>query len=153
MLLFMTICLLSLVSGLAVEHQENTPAWADVCGGSFLFSEDTKTWHDAVGNCELYGSHLAQIDTMEKNFCLLEYAHIQEITVAFWWHSGNDLDSEGVYRQFDGKLLQWQPIWYSDDPNGSTGQNCLAVGLDVSAYSGKWIDNGCTNLYNYICER
>ena len=54
----------------------------DICGGAYLFSEDTKTWYnfsiriryyphvDAVGECELCFSHLLQVRKMVKRFTL-----------------------------------------------------------------------------------
>merc|ERR1719341_2724102 len=136
-------------------HGEKSPHWVDICGGSYLFSEDTKSWSDAVDQCELYFSHLVQIDSMAENFCLLDYAHAQDVpSVLGYWHSGNDIESEGVYRQGDGELLAWQPLWYNGvEPSGGTAQNCLGVHLATDANSGKWWDDPCNNVFNYICER
>merc|ERR1712183_123686 len=128
--------------------EDTTPSWVDVCGSSYLFSEHTDTWENAVGNCELYGSHILQIDNMEENYCLLSYAHSQGMKTDWWWHSGNDIQSEGVYTQADGKYILWQPIW-----NGIRGHDCLMVCLDESAAAGHWMDEPCTALIYYICER
>merc|ERR1712107_800319 len=80
--------------------RELTPSWAEACNGSYLFSEDKKTWNDAYGECELYGSHLVQIDGLAENFCLLKYAHAEGLSGAgdsYWyWHSANDIMAEGV---------------------------------------------------------
>merc|ERR1712037_476997 len=114
---------------------------------------DTKTWYDAKINCELYGSHLLQIDSLTENYCILDYAHKQGKTNT-WWHSGNDIDSEGVFRQADGELIVWTPpFWGYNEPNGGTGENCLVVCLDSNEYAGKWWDAPCTLNYHYICER
>merc|ERR1712012_53547 len=56
--------------------RELTPSWVEACDGTYLFSEDKKTWSDAYGECELYGSHLVQIDGLAENFCLLKYIGI-----------------------------------------------------------------------------
>merc|ERR1712004_736877 len=72
--LFPLILILANASSVPLT-KELTPSWHNICGGTYLFSEDTKSWDDATGNCELYGSHLLQIDGFEENFCLLEYAH------------------------------------------------------------------------------
>merc|ERR1719470_202820 len=131
-------------SAIQAEQEEKGPQWVDICGGSYLFSEDKKSWSDAVDQCELYFSHLVQIDSMVENFCLLDYAHTKADT-NFYWHSGNDIESEGVYRQGDGQLLDWQPLWYAgDDPNQGTAANCLGVWLATDANSGKWWDNTCS---------
>merc|ERR1712080_79905 len=84
--------------------QELTPSWVQVCGGTYLFSEDKKSWDDAYGECELYGSHLAQIDGIEENFCLLEYAHTEGLPADWYLHSANDISSEGVC---DSMMDRW----------------------------------------------
>merc|ERR1712107_919613 len=58
-----------------------TPSWVNICGGTYLFSEDVKSWDDAYGQCELYDAHLWQIDNLAENFCLLDYAHTMGYSV------------------------------------------------------------------------
>eukprot|EP00091_Calanus_sinicus_P002434 TRINITY_DN12476_c0_g1_i1.p1 TRINITY_DN12476_c0_g1~~TRINITY_DN12476_c0_g1_i1.p1 ORF type:complete len:146 (-),score=21.52 TRINITY_DN12476_c0_g1_i1:3-440(-) len=125
------------LAGIEAEHQEKSPHWVDVCGGSYLFSEDRKSWADAVDQCELYFSHLVQIDSLAENFCLLEYAHTQGIAAMFW-HSGNDIVSEGVFRQGDGEMLDWQPLWVDEDPNQGTAETVLGCILIYPNMRGKW---------------
>merc|ERR1712226_772542 len=135
------------------ENGTRTPSWVDVCDGSYLFSEDRRTWSEANGECELYGGHLIQIDDMEENYCILDYAHEQGLPADWYWHSGNDEASEGVYRQHDGSHILWQPIWYHNQPAGGRSDNCLHVCLAEDERVGKWSDHGCSNLWHYICER
>merc|ERR1711936_164873 len=140
-------------------EQGNSPHWVDVCGGSYLFSEELKTWNDASDMCLLFGSHLLQIDNMAENYCLLEYVQSQGIQssdeIQVWWHSGNDIEYEGVYRQADGELILWiGPLWAGpDDPNQGTKANCLGVHLLGDDRAGKWYDEPCTAPHPYICER
>merc|ERR1711990_152250 len=141
-----------LVPALSVPlSQELTPSWVDVCGGTYLFSEDTKSWNDAYGECELYGGYIAQIEGFAENFCLLEYAHTEELPVDWYWHSANDILSEGVWRQYDEQMILWGPRWW--DTNGARGQNCAVVQLSEGASAGSWADAPCTTAYHYICER
>merc|ERR1712079_85957 len=97
--------------------QERTPEWVPACNGTYLFSEDKKTWNDAYGECELYGSHI-----------------LQGLTADMYWHSANDNMSEGIWRQYDGGLILWSPWWYDNEPNGSTGSNCAVIGLRTDVY-------------------
>merc|ERR1711962_992548 len=101
--------------------RELTPSWMEACNGTYLFSEDKKTWSDAYGECELYGGHLLQIDGLAENFCLLKYAHA-EAPVDWYWHSANDIMAE-VWEQYDGQMILWTPWWYSDYPKGGTTWN------------------------------
>merc|ERR1719147_253829 len=139
------------------QDQVKSPHWVVVCGGSYLFSEDAKSWNDASDICGLFGGHLAQIDNMAENYCLLDYAQSQEMKVDYWWHSGNDLENEGVYKQADGGLILWTPIWArragsgADEPDSGTSQNCLMVHLLGDIYAGKWWNDPCTTAHYYIC--
>merc|ERR1712080_184118 len=137
------------------DLQENTtaPEWRDICGAQYLFSDDTRSWADASTNCDIYGGHLLQLDDMSENYCLLQFSHAQGIKQDWYWHSGNDIMSEGVWRQWDGEMIVWQPTWDSSDPNGGTAQNCLIVSYHENAYAGKWADTLCTPLRHYVCER
>ena len=135
---------------------------------------------DASAECELYGGHLAQISSMSINYCLLNYGHAQvtegsittvatflyqEIHGGLYWHSGNDIQSEGkillpkinyfcpgVYVQADGEMILWTPIWHDSYPKGNTNYNCLLVRLDVTQ-SGHWYDENCNTAHTFICER
>merc|ERR1711962_41204 len=134
--------------------RELTPSWVEACNGTYLFSEDKKTWNDAYGECELYGSHLVQIDNLAENFCLLEYAHSMGYSFGYW-NSANDITSEGVWKQYDEKLMSWTPWWQSatDEPNGVREENCGAVNMTGGPYAGQWYSYFCSVAQHYICER
>merc|ERR1711962_867786 len=137
--------------------KDQTPSWVNICGGVYLFSEDSKSWDDAFGQCELYDAHLWQIDNLAENFCLLDYAHTMGYNT-WLWHSANDKESEGVWRQANGTLLSWSPWWitgkdFDGEPNGGTAANCANVKLDESSWAGQWSDSACTNANHYVCER
>merc|ERR1712142_162671 len=143
------------------QDQEKVPHWVVVCGGSYLFSEDKKSWNDAGDICELFGGHLAQIDNLAENYCLLDYARSQSLggsswQESCWWHSGNDIEREGVYRQADRELISWTPFWLGEansvtEPDGGTASNCLMVWLSDGYRAGKWSDDPCTKERYYIC--
>merc|ERR1712156_164965 len=154
------VFLVLISASIATQSQEHTPSWVNICGGTYPFSEHMESWDDANGECELYGSHLLQIDNLAENFCLLDYAHTVGISDNFW-HSANDIGSEGVWRQYDGKLIDWSPWWrvMPNDPNGGDPnlgehENCGAFTLSKSRDAGKWFDYPCTEAdhYRYICE-
>jgi len=159
----LTMLLLAFTSLLSLQllvlghhHQDETPHWVAVCGGTYLFPEDAKSWNDAGDTCELYGGHLLQIDSMTENYCLLDYAQSQDKDIGYW-HSGNDIEREGVYRQADRELIIWKPLWGqwggNINPDGGADENCLGVSLTGNNNAGKWFDQVCTNSYYYICER
>merc|ERR1712192_346868 len=135
--------------------QEETPSWVNICSSEYLFSEKMSTWNDAYGECELYGGHLAQIDSLPENFCLLDYAHTAGLPADWYWHSSNDIESEGVWKQYDGGFISWTPWWRSDtnDPSGGKAENCALVKLSENGFAGRWGDNSCSDVFRYICER
>merc|ERR1719153_408769 len=136
----------------ADNDQDNSPHWVDVCDGYYLFSEESKNWNNASDNCLLYGSHLLQIDNMPENYCLLEYAQKQGIS-AWFWHSGNDIEFEGVWRQAEGEFISWTPFWGTQygQPDGGSAANCLGVNLNGGVDAGRWGDEPCTKGHRYIC--
>merc|ERR1712004_916513 len=139
------------------QNKDQTPSWVNVCGGNYLFSEEKKSWDGAFGQCELYGAHLWKIDDIAENFCLLDYAHRMGYN-RIYWHSANDQESEGVWRQADGTPLSWSPWWTAPqgmqgDPQGGKAENCAFVHLDDGAYAGQWSDITCNGEYYYVCER
>merc|ERR1712037_1087594 len=138
------------------------PEWEELCGqGSFyLFSEDLQSWSDAANNCELYGGYLAQIDSMVENFCLLEYINtlgFGDNVVHGLWHSANDIQSEGVIRQGDGRgpsfgdFLSWTPRFWSEV--GGRSENCFYLAHTSPIAFGFWDDWDCSTPQYYICER
>merc|ERR1712013_27579 len=143
-----------------IPNEERTPSWVNICGGTYIFSEDLKSWDDAYGECELYGGHLWQIDNLAENFCLLDYSHTMGYNDAqrAHWHSANDKESEGVWRQADGTLLSWSPWWAAvkdsqGAPKGGKAENCAYVHLDESVYAGQWYDTPCARALHFVCER
>jgi len=86
-----------------------------------------------------------------------QYCYLKELETPSHWHSGNDNDCEGVYRQADRELILWQPLWAQFniivDPDGGSDENCLYIHLAGDANAGKWADDDCTTSHRYICER
>merc|ERR1711953_395434 len=135
--------------------QEETPSWVNICNSTYLFSEgESKSWNEASDECRLYGAHIAEIDSLAENFCLLDYAHTAGLN-AWYWHGANDIKSEGVWRQNDGRLLSWSPWWNAgyNEPNGGKAENCGIVNLTEDELAGRWYDHACYLQYWYICEQ
>merc|ERR1711890_217792 len=147
--------LVTVVSAVTIQDKAVTPHWENICGTSLLFSEEAKTWDDAQGFCELLGGNLVDIRSMEMNYCILNHAYHKALPQTNYWHSGNDLDVEGVYRyNRHGDFMNWTPIWYgAEDPNGGKYANCLDVHLTTDTQAGKWGDSDCNSAFRYICQR
>merc|ERR1719348_2921156 len=77
------------------------PSWHHFAcspGQEYLFSEDKKTWAEATGQCELYGSYLLSIDSYEEQICLLEMSNSLGLH-QWWWHDGSYLLSIDSYEE------------------------------------------------------
>merc|ERR1719430_91546 len=153
------VLLLPVISAANLEERVAgvAPHWEEVCNTSLLFSEETKSWDDATTFCELFGGSLVEIRSMFMNYCILRHAHHKGLSY-YYWHSGNDIDEEGVYRYnragdfppLPGDLITWSPIWNDPlggpglgrmEPNGGRDHNCLMVQLSSDYYAGKWADH------------
>merc|ERR1711962_1515537 len=148
------LLLFTVISAAKLQDRAVTPRWEAVCDTSHLFSEDHKNWKDASGECELYGGNLAQIRSMELNYCILRHAHSKNLPAEGYWHSGNDMDDEGVYRYNRARdLILWSPIWADGRPQGGKAENCLYVSLSSDGHAGHWNDHPCTAALRYVCQR
>merc|ERR1711996_40961 len=161
-IMFPLLLLITVVSAVPIQDRAVTPHWEAVCNTSLLFSEDKKTWEDAQGNCELYGGSLVQVRSMEMNYCILDYAETKVLPADWYWHSGNDIDKEGVYRYnragdfppIAGDLILWSPLWNVGRPDYGRKENCLVVSLSSGEYAGQWNNYPCTNhVHRYVCQR
>jgi len=151
--MLLILSLLASASSLPVS-QEKTPLWMSICSGEYLFPETFSSWNDAHGMCLEYGGLLVQIDSLSENLCLLDYAHTAGLPKSWYWHSSNDIESEGVWRQFnDGELISWTPWWQASQPDGGQAANCGKVHFSEDRYAGKWGDEACSSALRYICER
>jgi len=170
-IMLLVILLIPVSSAASLQEGDGgvSPHWEEACNTSLLFSDDTKSWNDATGFCELFGGNLVEIRSMELNYCILQHFQLKGLPKTWYWHSGNDIDNEGVYRYsrasdfppLPGDLITWAVLWYDDnksykigDPNGGEGENCLTVHLSSDYSAGRWADNPCTyNNIHYICQR
>merc|ERR1719228_2049209 len=130
--------LLSAAAAVAVNVQDGavTPHWVVACGTSLLFSDDKKSWDAARGTCELFGGHLVDITSLQMNSCILSHYHQKGLPSNDYWHSGNDINEEGVWRYNNpGGLINWIAMW-GTGPSGGRSENCLYIALTNDKYAG-----------------
>merc|ERR1719410_2187525 len=72
------------------------PEWKDLeCqpGHKYLFSDITHNWEDSMGECELYGGWLVQINDLKEYNCLLRYGAKEIANEYLWfWTDGKSVD-------------------------------------------------------------
>merc|ERR1712008_594214 len=116
----------------------------------YLFSNnETIDWNSAREMCELLGGYLVRIDNRHENNCLLNYTQHNEMH-QYWWTSGNDIRTEGLYEFEDGTEMKWVSNWAQMDGESQDG---VVLSTHNSVYAGSWADGPITNPYHYICER
>lgn len=95
--------------------------------------------------CDLYGYHVVSVGDAEEDATL--EAAIDDVlgANARVWLGATDSAQEGTYRWLDNTPFSYT-AWAAGNPNDSGSEDCL-----VSTATG-WIDERCTNLFNFICE-
>merc|ERR1712126_424286 len=90
------------------DQKLSVPHWVSLCdkGHKYFFSEEAINWNNAREMCQLLGGYLARIENRHENNCILAYAQTNQLH-SWWWHSGNDVDIEGIYKKDDGSEMQW----------------------------------------------
>merc|ERR1719312_2037232 len=65
-----------------------------------------------------------------------------------FWLGASDVDTEGNWLWFSGGAVD-NSIWYPGEPNNANGnEDCMVWWGGVTGY----IDEPCTETFNYICE-
>merc|ERR1712110_690138 len=137
--LFWILFLLASTSSVPLS-QEHTPSWVKICNGTYLFSEDTKSWNDAYGECELYGGHIAQIDGLA---CLTMHTKRDFLVVCT-----GTAQMISCQKGFGGNTTR-SPWWSVQQPAGSKEQNCGRIFLSEDHFAGQWATDPCTTAYHY----
>merc|ERR1711997_473798 len=133
------------------ENKPATPHWEPLCDKQhqYLFSDESIDWESAREMCELLAGYLVRIDNRHENNCLLNCTMNNGIH-AWWWTSGNDILTEGLYVFEDGTEMEWVSRWLNTD---GAAQDGIIFNTDNNAYAGSWQDYSITSNMRYICER
>ena len=119
-------------------------------GHVYLFSEELLEWEEARDMCSLLGGFLVQIESQHENNCILKFCVETELT-DWWWSSGNDLETPGVYVQATGEEILWQPRWES--LHSPPAYTALQLHTGTDSAGGAWRDADPQSSSKYICER
>merc|ERR1711976_398907 len=129
----------------------SAPRWESLCdkGHKYLFSEETVNWNDAREMCQLLGGYLARIENRHENNCILAFAQTNQLHT-YWWHSGNDVDIEGIYKMDNGSEMQWvSNFCYMDGAK----YDALLIRTYNDVYARCWQDYPISHGAHYICEK
>ncbi|CAL4068040.1 unnamed protein product, partial [Meganyctiphanes norvegica] len=111
------------------------------------FQTSSATWSNAQLACQRLGGRLAKA---KDTSTLATYLQTNYAGQNFWM-GASDSHSEGEWLWTSGGTVD-SGIWYSGEPNnagGGSGEDCMLWwGSDIYGY----IDEPCTESFNYICE-
>lgn len=112
-------------------------------------STATNAWSLAYQACLNEGAHLAIINSKAEADALRTLIVNSGSTSTYFYIGFSDIYDEGHYTTIHGTPLEklGYSRWLNGIPNNSTTTNCGAVtpSLELS-------DQGCSNLFEYICE-
>lgn len=116
----------------------------------YLTIEEAKHYHEANEDCIAQGGTLATPRDMMENNELRDYAKRSAPGSKDFWIGVADIVKEGQYVDVNS-----QPVSYFNwdrskkQPTGTKRESCVALSVVAQ---GKWYDEVCRSLKNYICE-
>ncbi|XP_062868150.1 macrophage mannose receptor 1 [Trichomycterus rosablanca] len=111
----------------------------------YFFSPETKTWHDALAECQSKNSDLMSIQDLHERTWVTT-----QISNNIYWIGLNDIASEGNWEWSDGNVFYpYLAYWREGQPdNYNDNEDCGQVDIN-----GRWNDEHCTAKRQYICKR
>lgn len=116
----------------------------------YLTIEEPKHYHEANEDCIAQGGTLATPRDMMENDELRDYAKRSAPGSKDFWIGVADIVKEGQYVDVNSlpvSFFNWDRS--KKQPTGTKRESCVALSV---AAQGKWYDEVCRSLKNYICE-
>lgn len=116
----------------------------------YLTVEEPKHYHDANEDCIAQGGTLATPRDLMENNELRDYAKRSAPGSKDFWIGVADIVKEGQYVDVNSlpvSYLNWDRS--KKQPTGTKRESCVTLSV---AAQGKWSDEVCRSLKNYICE-
>ncbi|KAL7854318.1 hypothetical protein AOLI_G00211620 [Acnodon oligacanthus] len=143
----MIALLLTLCALLHAGWGECEAGWRPYQDRCYFFSSSTKTWHDALDDCQSKHSHLMSIRNIHERLWVST-----QIGSTIYWIGLNDIVSEGNWEWSDGSVYYpYLAYWREGQPdNHNDNEDCGQVDGNSN---GRWNDEHCTAQRPYICKR
>ncbi|XP_071084333.1 von Willebrand factor D and EGF domain-containing protein-like [Haliotis cracherodii] len=112
-------------------------------GRCYFLSNTTKSWPDALSDCQQRGADLLSIHNVEENTYVST-----SVTSQRAWIGLNDRHQEGLFKWTDGspyEFSSWGKDLLDDMP---PSEDCVGINFQQS---GQWNDLNCSSLLQYIC--
>ncbi|XP_055995966.1 macrophage mannose receptor 1-like isoform X2 [Ostrea edulis] len=136
-----------------------TAAASSACGAGWViynqncyyFGNGSKllSWFDARTTCNQMGAELASVHSQDEDNMLVGQ-YTKNKRMIDYWIGLNDIEYNSKFVWTDGSLLDFV-TWSPKEPNDyGGGENCVTMPYWTG---GKWNDDNCNMLKNFICKR
>jgi len=113
-------------------------------GNCYFLSSETATWLDASTICDIKGSSLATITSLDESLAVYEMMGYSDFWIGF-----SDIDSEGTFVWADGSSSTFT-YWGSGEPNDDNfNEDCTEI---RAAKNGTWNDQPCSYERRFVCK-
>ncbi|XP_065364341.1 C-type lectin 37Da-like [Calliphora vicina] len=117
----------------------------------YYFGQSKVSWYNAFLVCRTLGGYLASLETAEEFATLSNYLIDKYPLDRWWWLSGSDQDSEGIFSWYNtGEPVKYAD-WSAGQPDNMGGnEDCVHLWHVANKYQmNDWI---CKQKAYYICQ-
>jgi len=143
---------------ITTDELDRFPQWQDLKCEQFkyLFSEEYRTWDDALAECNLYGGWLADVGSIWEQNCILRYGKSQNFD-DWYWMGAHSPDRSGVfvYEHTNEDVAWFSPRWScGDDYIHARGGDAFEIGIFTNEPRdhGRWCDSEKNGEKKFICK-
>ncbi|XP_033492416.1 type-2 ice-structuring protein-like [Epinephelus lanceolatus] len=120
--------------------------WYSFNGRCYKYIATDMTWADAEFHCLSEGANLVSIHSLDEHNFVRSLIQNFDPSQGRTWYGLSDIHKEGNWMWSDGCPVRFV-FWYSGQPDGASGQNCVQTNVFGSA----WNDNPCSLPSPFVC--
>ena len=142
------ICLVLLLALGLASGKRDMSSWVPLHDKEFYFNVGTANFEDAEAYCINHGGKLFEPKSSNVNMDITDLAKTRGISD--FWIGINDKSQEGTFvYASDATPIIWNN-WVDGQPDNVGDQDCAQIGWGPD-YT--WDDEGCGDLFSFVCER
>ncbi|XP_038856246.1 fibronectin-like isoform X3 [Salvelinus namaycush] len=130
------------------ENKRSCPeGWRRFGSSCYYLSTEGKSWEKSRQDCLERGADLVIINSEEEQTFINGFESVKWV-----WIGLTDSVTEGTWKWVDGTPLTTPRFWWSGEPGGGVGENCVEI-YYISSGQGVWRDYDCSFSQQWICEK
>ncbi|XP_055766464.1 fibronectin-like isoform X4 [Salvelinus fontinalis] len=130
------------------ENKRSCPeGWRRFGSSCYYLSTEGKSWEKSRQDCLERGADLVIINSEEEQTFINGFESVKWV-----WIGLTDSVTEGTWKWVDGTPLTTPRFWWSGEPDGGVGENCVEI-YYMSSGQGVWRDYDCSFSQQWICEK